>query len=135
MTEKQIVLVQSTFKKVDAISDAAADIFYTKLFELQPVFKDTLFEDTDIKEQGKKLMNMLKMAVIGVSDLDKLVPAVEQLGARHAGYGVQDAHYDTVAEALIYTLAVGLGDEFTDEVKEAWVSCYTLLADTMKATA
>ena len=135
MTERQIELVQSSFTKVDAISDTAAGIFYGKLFELKPEFEETLFRNTDVKEQGKKLMNMLKIAVLGLSDLSKLVPAVEQLGIRHAGYGVKDDHYNTVAEALIYTLGVGLGDDFTDEVKEAWVTCYILLADTMKAAA
>lgn len=135
MTEEQIQLVQTSFKKVDAISETAAQIFYSRLFELQPAFKNSLFKNTDIKDQGKKLMNMLKMAVLGLSDLSKLKPAVEQLGVRHAGYGVADDHYDTVGEALIYTLGVGLDKEFTNDVEDAWIACYTLLAETMKTAA
>ena len=135
MTERQIELVQTTYKEVDKISEAAAGIFYGKLFELDPVLKETLFKQTDIKEQGKKLMNMIKLAVLGLSDLEKLVPAVQQLGVRHAGYGVMDQHYDTVGNALLQTLAAGLGESFDDEVKEAWTSCYMLLAATMKDAA
>ncbi len=86
MTENQISLVQESYKKVDAISEAASSIFYTRLFELQPEFRETLFKDTDIKEQGKKLMLMIKTAVNGLKNIDKLVPAVQQLGKRHAGY-------------------------------------------------
>ena len=52
-----------------------------------------------------------------------------------AGYGVRDEHYGTVAVALLSTLALGLGDAFTDEVREAWATVYWVLADTMKAGA
>lgn len=135
MTERQIELVQTSYQKVDAISEVAAGIFYTKLFELDPELKATLFKQTDIKEQGKKLMNMIKMAVTGLSNLDKLVPAVQQLGQRHSGYGVEDRHYETVGGALVYTLGAGLGDQFDEELKEAWITCYTLLATTMKEAA
>ena len=135
MTEEQIQLVQTSFKKVDAISETAAQIFYSRLFELQPEFKESLFKHTDIKDQGKKLMNMIKMAVLGLSDLSKLKPAVEQLGVRHAGYGVIDDHYDTVGEALIYTLGKGLETDFTRDVEDAWIACYGLLAETMKTAA
>ena len=64
-----------------------------------------------------------------------LVPAVQALGKRHQTYGVKDAHYDTVGEALLWTLERGLGDGFTPDVKTAWASAYGLLATTMKTAA
>jgi hemoglobin-like flavoprotein len=60
---------------------------------------------------------------------------VQQLGVRHIAYGVKDEHYDTVGAALLWTLDAGLGDAFTDDVKDAWATVYGLLADTMKAAA
>ena len=60
---------------------------------------------------------------------------VEDLGRRHAGYGVSDWHYDTVGAALIWTLEKGLGSAFTPEVKEAWTTVYGVLACTMKNAA
>ena len=77
-------------------------------------------------------MQMIGVAVNGLNNLDALVPAVEQLGARHVGYGVQDSHYDTVGTALIWTLNKGLAEDFTPEVEAAWVEVYTLLASVMK---
>ena len=129
-TSKQKELVQSTFAQVVPIKEQAASIFYDKLFELDPALKP-LFKG-DIKEQGVKLMTMLAAAVKGLDDLGSLVPVVQDLGKRHVGYGVTDAHYDTVAEALLYTLETGLGDSWNDEVKDAWVAIYTVLATTMK---
>jgi hemoglobin-like flavoprotein len=133
MTPKQIELVQVTWKKVLPIADAAAELFYGKLFALDPSLK-RLFKG-DMKQQGRKLMNMIGTAVNGLTRLEQIVPAVQALGVRHAGYGVQAAHYGTVATALVWTLEQGLGDLFTQEVKDSWVSVYTLLAKTMQDAA
>ncbi|MCH9016429.1 MAG: hemin receptor, partial [Chloroflexi bacterium] len=63
---------------------------------------------------------------------DGLVPVVQDLGRRHGGYGVQEAHYGSVGSALLWTLEQGLGDDFTDDVKIAWTETYMLLAGVMK---
>ena len=102
------------------IKAAAADLFYGRLFELDPSLKP-LFKG-DIKEQGAKLMAMIATAVAGLDRLDSIVPAVQALGKRHAGYGVEAAHYDTVGSALLWTLEQGLGSAFTPDVKGAWTS-------------
>jgi hemoglobin-like flavoprotein len=50
-------------------------------------------------------------------------------------YGVKDAHYATVAEALLDTLKHALGDEFDDETREAWTAVYSLMASVMQMGA
>ena len=133
MNSEQKLMVQSSFRGVLAISDLVADLFYRRLFlldpSLQPMFKG------DIKEQGRKLMNVLRVCVAGLDRLEQLVPTVEALGKRHVGYGVRDEHYDTVATALLWALQQGLGDAFTPAVAAAWVEVYTLLANVMRAAA
>lgn len=133
MTPKQIGLIKITWEKVFPIADKAAELFYGKLFELDPNLKP-LFSG-DMVEQGKKLMSTINLVVEGLENLEELVPAVQDLGIRHVGYGVKDEHYDTVAEALLWTLGQGLGDDFTDEVKDAWTAAYVVLATTMKDAA
>ena len=86
-------------------------------------------------EQRKKLMQMLTAAVKGLDRLEQLVPVVQDLGRRHARYGVAESHYDTVGAALLWTLEMGLGKAFTAEMKEAWTAVYVLLATTMKDAA
>src|SRR5262245_1650758 len=130
MTEKQKILVQDSFEKVRPIAEVAADLFYDRLFTLNPSLR-ALFRG-DRKEQGRKLMHMIGVAVKGLDRLDQLVPAVEELGRRHGGYGVQTEHYDTVGAALLWTLERGLGAEFTLEVQEAWATVYALLAGVMQ---
>ncbi|MEJ2061050.1 MAG: globin family protein [Gammaproteobacteria bacterium] len=133
MTPEQINQVKASWDAVLPIQDKAAALFYEKLFELDPALRP-LFKG-DMEEQGRKLMSMITTAVNALNRLDDVVPAVQALGRRHADYGVKDQDYDTVASALLWTLDVGLGDAFTDEVEASWVAVYGLLAGTMKQAA
>jgi len=63
--------------------------------------------------------------------LDQIVPAVQALGRRHAGYGVRAEHYETVGAALLWTLEQGLGDGFSPAVRDAWAQAYGTLASVM----
>ena len=129
MTPHEIKLVQDSFAKVAPVAEKAAEMFYARLFGLDPSVK-RLFK-SDMTEQGKRLMAMISVAVKGLDHIEDLVPAVQDLGRRHAGYGVQQDHYATVGVALLGTLEEALGDEFTSEVKEAWSSVYEILATTI----
>jgi hemoglobin-like flavoprotein len=133
MTPAQKILVQKTFAQVAPIADTAAALFYGRLFEIDPALRP-LFKG-DMAEQGRKLMQMIGVAVNGLDRLDQIVPAVQQLGIRHAGYGVKEEHYSTVAAALLWTLEQGLGADFTPDVKDAWTAAYTVLATTMQQAA
>jgi hemoglobin-like flavoprotein len=125
--------VQSSWAKVQPIAEQAAALFYGRLFEVYPEVKP-LFKG-DMKEQGRKLMAMLNTAVNALTNLEAIVQPMKDMGARHARYGVGAADYDKVADALLWTLEQGLGEDFTAEVKGAWVEVYTLVADTMQAGA
>ncbi|MDF2119905.1 globin family protein [Roseiarcaceae bacterium H3SJ34-1] len=133
MQPAQIDLVKSSFAKVVPISEAAAALFYERLFTLDPSLR-SLFKG-DMAEQGRKLMAMLATVITNLHRLDELTPAVRDLARRHTGYGVQDQHYDTVGAALIWTLEQGLGPDFTDETRASWLACYTILAGEMKSVA
>ncbi len=133
MEANQIALVQDTFKLVVPIKETAAELFYNRLFELEPSVRPMFPED--VTEQGKKLMAALGTVVSGLTALETIVPTVQKLGVSHVGYGVKDEHYGVVGEALIWTLEQGLGDAFTVEVRDAWLAAYTLLANVMTDAA
>jgi hemoglobin-like flavoprotein len=129
MTPEQKQLVKDSWAQVLPIKDTAAELFYGRLFEVypevQPMFKG------DMKDQGQKLMTMLNTAVNGLDNLEALLQPLKNLGAKHKGYGVSAADYDKVADAFLWTLDKGLGDAFTDDVKDAWVVTYTTVAGVM----
>lgn len=129
MNPEQIDLIQSSWKKVLPIADTAADLFYDRLFETAPGVRDLFPED--MAGQKKALLAMLGRVVASLNDLGSLVPAVQDLGVRHIGYGTDPEHYPVVGATLLWTLEQGLGDEWNDDLKEAWSAAYGVLSETM----
>ncbi len=130
MTEDQIRLVNESFETVKPIADTAAHLFYGHLFEHHPHLQ-LLFRG-DMAEQGRKLMATLGVAVASACDMPALRGPLEALASRHVGYGARPEHFDAVGEALIWTLAQGLGHRFTPAVRDAWLALYADLVGIMR---
>lgn len=128
-TDAEIVVVRSTWAKAAENPAAAAALFYGRLFEVAPEVKP-LFT-ADMKEQGLKLMKMIGVAVNNMDRVETIVPALQEMGSRHVGYGAKDEHYPVVGAVLIETLDRALGDDFTDEARAAWTKTYETLASVM----
>ncbi len=138
--EKKLIL--NSWRLVIPIQDTAADLFYRRLFELQPSYQE-LFT-SDLATQKRKLITMLAFIVKSldwpdsawrdtVAEEDDLFLVVLALGRRHSElYSVPDAAYATVGEALLWTLDYGLGKEFTPPVRAAWAKVYGLVSTAMK---
>lgn len=133
ITEQQKALVRSTFDMVEPIADTAAEIFYNKLFEYDPALQ-ALFK-SNMKDQGRKLMAALKLAVASLDDLDALVPVLQRMAVKHVEYGVKVDDYTPVGNALLFALKTGLAEAYTDEVKEAWTETYRVVATVMRQAA
>lgn len=131
MNNEQIKLVQDSFRQVAPIAETAAQLFYARLFELDPDL-ELLFKG-NLSEQGRKLMQMLGLAVNSLDRMEQLLPVVRSLGTRHVSYGVRDKDYDTVGQALLWTLRKGLGEAFTPDVEAAWTNVYATLASAMQS--
>jgi len=108
------------------------DLFYTKLFADHPGLRKMFPKDMD--EQNRKLIDMLTVIVGGMEDAKGASQEVIQMGKRHMQYGVKPVHYDMVGQALIWTLAKGLGTLWNDELQEAWLACYKSLSSAMLST-
>ena len=130
MTPRQIDLLQTTWRSVLPVGDTAAELFYGKLFSLDPKIR-MLFKN-DMRDQGRNLTAMISVAVGGLARPERITLAVRELGRRHRAYGVQEKHYEAVAVALLWMLEKCLGEAFTPEVKRAWADAYSLLSSIMK---
>lgn len=133
MTSDQVQIIRQSFAELAIHQEVGALVFYRRLFDIDPTLRP-LFKG-DIREQAKKLTDMLA-ALIGMLESPAgLVAELKAMGARHAGYGVKDEHYTTVGTALLDMLAVTLDRKFTPEVREAWTALYGAVESTMKAGA
>ena len=133
MTSTQIGLVQDSFAHVQGIAPLAARVFYQRLFTIDPSLR-SMFRG-GIAEQGKKLMQILSVAVNALRHIDQILPALEEMGRCHAASGVRDEHYATVAAAFLDTLENALGEAFTMEIEEAWMAMFEVVAVAMQRGA
>lgn len=134
MSPEQKLLVKQTWQEVAPAADATARQFYDRLFEIDPTARP-LFKTADLAEQRIKLIQTLTTVVLGLDNLEAVVPALVDLGRRHAQYGVEAGQYDAVGTALLWTLEQRLGQAWTPEVRAAWSSAYSLVADVMRDAA
>lgn len=130
MTPEQIQLVKQSWAKVGTIDPlVVGELFYNRLFEIAPSVRP-MFRNP-MPEQSKKLLSMLGYVINKLDKLDDILDEVKKLAQRHVQYGVKEEHYGVVAVALLWTLEQGLGEDWTPKVKEAWITCYTILSGAM----
>jgi hemoglobin-like flavoprotein len=130
MTPQQVRLVADSFRKVLPVVGVTADVFYDRLFEIAPDTR-ALFPD-DLAAQKKKFITMLATVVTNLHEFKRIAPVVEDLGVRHATYGVIAKHYEPFGIALLEALENSLGVDFTPPVRTAWAEAYMTLADAMR---
>lgn len=129
MTPRQIEIVKLSFARIMPFKDQAAELFYCRLFELDPSLR--LMFRSDMNEQKQKLMVAIALVVTNLDRMDNFLPAVRELGQRHKTYGVRNRQYEIVGAALIWTLEIGLGTGWNAELEEAWKNAYGCVAAAM----
>lgn len=131
MTETQILLVKNSWRLLRNLDYALiGDVFYGKLFVDAPQLKH-LFKNS-IQVQSKKLIEMLNFIVSHLDSMEKLPDDISRLAIRDIKYGFHPADYNAVGNALLWTLRHGLGRDWNEEVKEAWIICYQKVVAAIK---
>jgi len=131
MTRDQILLVRASWPAIAQHADELTTHFYSHLFEIDDSAA-RLFSGVDMAGQKKKLAQALAVVVHALDDIDSLLPAVAALGKRHTQYGVQERHFDSVGDALLWALDDVLGDAFTSDARDAWAQAYTIVSSVMR---
>jgi nitric oxide dioxygenase len=131
MTKDDIAQVQESWRTIEPVKRIAAELFYVKLFELDPALSTVFSDDPQLRSQ--KFLQLMDATVNGLDRLDVLLPVIRELGVRHPLFGENDAHHGTVATALLWTLEKSLRNDFTPQVKTAWIKTYGVLSQTLRA--
>ncbi|TJZ79253.1 flavoprotein [Rhodococcus oryzae] len=132
-----ISLVRTTFKAVAAIDDGPARLtqsFYSVLFANNPDVRE--FFPAAMEAQRERLVHAIAYVIDQLDDPEPVLLFLAQLGRDHRKYGVVDAHYTAVGNALIFALKNFAGNEmWTDEVDNAWREAIALIASVMMEAA
>src|SRR3954463_5779561 len=100
MRLEQAQVVRSTWNSVLPVGDTFAELFYGRLFALDPDLRK-LFRG-DMVEQGRNLTAMLSVAAANLGRPERIMVALRQLGRRHVAYGVKPEHFAKVEDALLF---------------------------------
>jgi len=122
--------LEESFDLVAPRGDELMDVFYTRLFAAAPAVKP-LFAGTDLRRQKGMLLSALVLLRKSLRDLDAIVPALRELGARHVAYGARPEHYPVVGEVLIASMAHVAGPEWRPEYERAWGAAFAVVAGAM----
>ena len=133
MTPEQVALVTASVDAIRPRMTEVAAAFYDRLFTIAPEARE-LFS-RDIATQSEKFGRELDEIVAVIPTFGEFVDRTAALGARHATYGVRPSHYELMRDVLLDTLAVSLGDAFTEDTREAWVVAFSLVAESMQLGA
>ena len=126
--------LEESFDLVAPQGDALMRTFYDRLFERAPAVRP-LFERVDMDRQRQALLNMLVVLRESLRDLDDIAPDLEDLGARHVGYGAEPEHYPVVGEVLIGSMSEVAGDAWKPEYTDAWNEAFAVVQNVMLSGA
>ncbi|MFE3291917.1 FAD-binding oxidoreductase [Rhodococcus sp. NPDC059234] len=137
MDSTTISLVRTTFKAVAAVEDGPEKLtrsFYAILFARNPEAREFFPAAMDV--QRDRLVRAIAYVIDKLEEPESILPFLGQLGRDHRKYGVEDAHYIAVGNALITALQNFAGSEiWTEEVDLAWREAIALIASTMMTAA
>lgn len=129
MTSAEIALIENSWDYIILNMEEAGELFYSRLFEIKPELS-SLFKG-DIRNQSRKLTSMITFLVQKLNTLDEVKKDIVALALRHNNYNVKPEYYHSVGAALLWTLEEGLGTQWTDELKSAWMNLYVALSNMM----
>ncbi|WP_172331253.1 globin domain-containing protein [Mangrovicoccus sp. HB161399] len=133
LTQDDIRAIRATWTLLAQDAPGMSEAFYGELFRIAPELRPMF--PAQLADQGRKLAAAIGLVVQHAHDLAPVLAPLRAMGARHAGYGVEDAHYGAVGEALIATMAARLGPAFPASARDAWLAAYSAVAATMQAGA
>lgn len=123
MTEDEIVMVRESWTRLAPTAEAVAHRFYDLLFEADPALAHA-FSGTDMKAQKLRLAGAISLSVDNLDQPEVLGHALQDLGARHAGYAVAERDFQMVGQTLLTTLAIELDEIWSEAHGNAWLSAW-----------
>jgi NAD(P)H-flavin reductase/hemoglobin-like flavoprotein len=125
--------LKSSWALVAKAGDEVPLFFYSHLFLSHPEVREMF--PVSMAAQRDKLVGALGAVVSNASQLDEVVPFLQQLGRDHRRFSVVAEHYSAVGASLLATLQHFLGAAWTSELAADWAEAYGLVATVMVQAA
>ena len=129
LNANHVDLIRSSFSVLEPQAEQLIENFYDNLFIKAPQVR-SMFPD-NMGEQRKHLLAAIGLVVKNADNIEKIQPALEEMGIRHAGYGAIAEHYGVVRDTLIETMADMAGDLWDSDLEEAWAAALNAISSIM----
>lgn len=128
MNEDQIKLLRDTWARAEALGDDVPLRFYSILLQ-DPVVRRMF--PPGMMHQRDKLVHAIGLAITNVDNLDSIRPALRKLGVDHRRFGATQIYYGVVLDALLATFEHFFGEEWNEDLTDAWTMAYEAIAQVM----
>lgn len=133
MTEQTIQQIESSFNLLAPRGEELVQRFYALLFARNPQVRGMF--PSDLTQQQQKLLASLMLVVRNIRTPEKLMQPLREMGARHAGYGVQNSHYAVVRDTLLEVMSEMAGAAWNTTLTQAWTEALNTVATIMQEGA
>ena len=133
LSEEQIILVETTFRALDGKGDEFVAAIYKKFFEQEPE-AEAMFDETDFKQQHKKLLLTLIMIVDNLRDMPHIEAMLQATIKTHQAHAIKKHHYDALIDAIIETFDETIKDKWSSEAETAWRAALAKIVELLQVS-
>ncbi|MEZ4743378.1 MAG: globin domain-containing protein [Bdellovibrionota bacterium] len=124
-------IVKASYDKAKPIAlDVVTKTFESLFLDFPQATK--IFEQANMDSLKDKLVGGLDKIVEGLERLDTIRPLLLELGATHLTHGVKPEYYDWFGQSLLKSLAYFFGDDWDDDLHQAWSGALEVVSEVMK---
>lgn len=118
LTAQQLEAVRGNMRRVMPEFERLSTLFFARLFTshspLRPLFPQ------DAYRRAEDLRSALEHLVRNANRLNAVEGALIEFGVRNDRAGIQPVHYGAAREALLFALADVSGEQWTEDLRDAW---------------
>lgn len=129
MTDRQILILKNSWSFVVFKSDETSQFFHTRLCQVFAEGNTTIHHD---HEASAKFMSSITRLISKLQQPADFQMELRRLDANESGIGLRIVGLPQIREALMDTIELSLHQQWTDEVKGAWIVFFQILSDRIK---
>ncbi|CAK8572984.1 unnamed protein product [Lathyrus sativus] len=141
-TGRQEALVTSSWEIFNLNLPLYSVLFYTFILEKEPAAKNMFSflkdaseipqNNSSLNAHAEKVFGMVRDAAVQLHTTGEIVLEDVTLGVVHTQKRVVNSHFVVVKEALLKTMNEAVGDNWSEELSNAWEFAYDELAEAIK---
>ncbi|MFZ4826591.1 MAG: globin domain-containing protein [Phototrophicaceae bacterium] len=133
LSHTQKLAIYRSLPKIVLHQREFGEYFYKRIFEEMPAAR-AMFKSA-VPIQHQRFTQTLIVSINALDNPERFNKIVVDIAQKHTHHHLQYQHYEVLGVDFIDAIAVTLGDEFTEIMREAWTALYQSIITTMVEVA